>query len=259
MSIVDLLGSPRPAIVVGAAQGIGFEVAAQLSRYSMATRLVLIDIEERKLKEAADSLRGADAGLEIETIVADVRDELAIAEAVQSFDEPGYGVVVAGMFEGGPTVEVERDSLERVLSVDLLGCLLAGRTIGGHFATSGGGSLVVVTSTASRIPHLGQAAYAAAKAGLAQAMRVLGLELAGDGVRVNMVAPGPTNTRLVQRSFDPDKMAEGDHARYRVKIPRGRIAAPEEIASAVVVLLSDALRHVYFQELIVDGGETLGM
>lgn len=258
MTMRDLLGSPRPAIVVGAAQGIGFEVAAQLSRYAMASKLVLVDIDEEKLNEAAETLR-ADVGPEVEAIVADVGDEVAIAHAIQSFSEPGYGVVVAGMFEGGPTVEVERDSLERVLSVDLLGCLLAGRTIAGHFAKAGGGSLVVVTSTASRIPHLGQAAYAAAKAGLAQAMRVLGLELANDGVRINMVAPGPTNTRLVQRSFDPDKMHEGDHARYRVKIPRGRIAAAEEIASAVVVLLSDALRHVYFQELVVDGGETLGM
>jgi 2,3-dihydro-2,3-dihydroxybenzoate dehydrogenase len=123
---------------------------------------------------------------------------------------------------------------------------------------SGGGAIVAVTSSAGREPHLEQANYAAAKAGLAQAMRVLGLESAPDGVRVNCVAPGITATRLLRNLPHHGELADGDHERYRNRIPRGRIATPEEIATVVALLLSDAMAHVYSQELIVDGGETLG-
>ena len=254
-----LLGAPRPAVVVGAAQGIGYAVAEELCRLSMARRIALVDIDGEQLDGAAATLRAAYPGVPVEAIAADVRDEDAVAGAVASFDEPALGVVVAGIFEGGPLVDMDRASFERVIDVNLVGACMAARVMARRFAQVGGGSIVAVSSIGSRVPRLEQAAYAATKSGLVQAMRVLGLETAPAGVRVNVVAPGPTNTRLVQRSFDPVGMAAGDLERYRTKIPRGRIATTREIGTAVAVMLSKAMDHVYLQELVVDGGETLGM
>lgn len=254
-----LLGAPRPAVVVGAAQGIGYAVAEELCRLTMTRRIALVDIDAEALDAAAKELAEAFPDVTVEAIAADVRDEDAVAGVVTGFDGPALGVVVAGIFEGGPLVDMDRSSFERVVDVNLVGACMAARVLARRFAEIGGGSLVAVSSIGSRVPRLEQAAYAATKSGLVQAMRVLGLEVAPAGVRVNVVAPGPTNTRLVQRSFDPVGMAAGDLARYRTRIPRGRIATTREIATAISVLLSDAMAHVYLQELVVDGGETLGM
>lgn len=238
-TLTDLLGPARPAVVVGAAQGIGREIAAQLLRYGLAERLILVDVDGERLGRAVEDLARGHA-VPVEAVVADLRDEKAMAAAMRGVDGPAFGVVVAGVFEGGPTVSVETSSIARVVDVNLLGAMAAARVIARRLAEVGGGSLVAVTSTASRIPHLEQAAYAASKAGLAQAMRVLGLEMAEHGVRVNTVAPGPTNTRLVRLALDTKPLADGDLDRYRSRIPRGRIAEAAEIASVIVLLLSDA-------------------
>lgn len=105
------------------------------------------------------------------------------------------------------------------------------------------------------------AAYAASKAATAMFVRCLGLELARSGVRCNLVSPGSTDTEM-QRSLWRDDAAEqrvvdGDPASYRVGIPLGRIADPEDIAEAVVFLAGDRARHITMQDLYVDGGATL--
>ena len=77
-------------------------------------------------------------------------------------------------------------------------------------------------------------------------------------MRVNCVAPGLTETRLVAAFPHKGRLVDGDHDRYRNRIPRAKLASAEEMATSVAVLLSDAMQHVYLQELVVDGGETLG-
>jgi 2,3-dihydro-2,3-dihydroxybenzoate dehydrogenase len=255
----DLLGPPRPAMVIGAAQGIGREVAMQLLRFGLADRLVLVDVDAELLQQTTDELSGTAPGVTIVPVVASMTDEDEIVRAATHLDRPGFGVVAAGIFEGGPTVGVARSSMAHVIEVNLLGALLAARAIADRLAAVGGGSLVALTSAASRKPNLEQGAYAASKAGLAQGMRVLGLEMAQHDVRVNLVAPGPTRTRMIRNSLDPKGLGQGDADRFRIRIPRGRIAEPSELASVIVAILSDAFQHVYLQEIVVDGGELLGM
>jgi 2,3-dihydro-2,3-dihydroxybenzoate dehydrogenase len=253
-----LVGEPKGAVVVGSAQGIGHAVCERLLGLGMTDRLLMVDIDAATLADAAHDLGRVNPTVRIDTLVADVRDEALLDAALQKLGPIGLGAVVAGMAEHSPLRSMTEESLRRVIDINLVGAVLAARTMARHMAAGVGGSIVAVTSSAGREPHLDQANYAAAKAGLAQAMRILGLESAPDGVRVNCVAPGITATRLLRNLPHDGELADGDHDRYRNRIPRRRIATPDEIATVIALLLSEAMGHVYLQEIIVDGGETLG-
>jgi 2,3-dihydro-2,3-dihydroxybenzoate dehydrogenase len=124
------------------------------------------------------------------------------------------------------------------------------------------GSIVTVSSNAAGVPRAGMAAYGASKAAATMYTKALGLELAEFGIRANVVAPGTTRTpMLAPLGAGVDEVAAaavvGDPLRFKVGIPLGRVAEPDDIASAVAFLASDAARHITLAELYVDGGATL--
>ncbi|MGH3756449.1 SDR family NAD(P)-dependent oxidoreductase [Actinophytocola sp.] len=249
-----LFGPRRPVIVLGAAHGIGAAVVARLCAWEMVDEVVLVDQDAAGLEAVAAQ---GFPGVRLHPVIASLADDLTDACAV--LDRPGYGVVTAGVFAGGPSLTVDRESIQRVVETDLVGAVLAARTVAARLAEVGGGSLAVLSSIAARVPRHEQLAYSAAKAGLSQAMRVLGMEVAPLGVRVNTVAPGATDTRFIPPHLDRTTLASGDGTTYRGRIPRGSITTADEVAQTVAVLLSPAMRHVYLHELVVDGGESLGV
>ncbi|WP_058234457.1 SDR family oxidoreductase [Devriesea agamarum] len=124
-------------------------------------------------------------------------------------------------------------------------------------------AIVAVTSNAARVPRIGMGAYGAAKASASSLATTLALELADQQIRCNVVCPGSTDTAM-QREFwgeNPDAghkaAVHGDAAQYRLGIPLGRLASPEDVADAVAYLLSPGARHLTMQELYVDGGASL--
>jgi 2,3-dihydro-2,3-dihydroxybenzoate dehydrogenase len=126
----------------------------------------------------------------------------------------------------------------------------------------GAGSIVTVGSNAATVPRTQMAAYAASKAASHQFTRCLGLELAAHGIRCNIVAPGSTDTPMQRQLWTDAQAAErivrGSIESFRTGIPLGRIAAPADVAEAVLFLLSNAARHITLHTLCVDGGATLG-
>lgn len=249
-------GDRRPAVIVGAAHGIGAAVVEQLCVLGMVDEAALVDRDAGALASTVSKLGQRFPEVTLRPVVAAMPDRLT--DACRVLDRPGYGVIAAGVFEGGPSLSVDRASIEQVVSTDLVAAVLAARTICAGLADAGGGSFVAISSVAARIPRPEQIAYAAAKAGLSHAMRVLGLEVAPLGVRVNTVAPGATDTRFIPAGLDRTRLTAGDSASYRARIPRGSIATPAEIAQTIALLLSPAMRHVYLHELVIDGGESLG-
>jgi 2,3-dihydro-2,3-dihydroxybenzoate dehydrogenase len=125
------------------------------------------------------------------------------------------------------------------------------------------GAVVTVTSNAAGTARADMAAYAASKAAAAMFTKCLGLEVAGFGIRCNVVAPGSTDTPMLTSMWrDPSgrtRTVRGDPGTFRVGIPLGRVASPDDVAEAVAFLLSDRARHITMHDLTVDGGATLGV
>lgn len=146
-----------------------------------------------------------------------------------------------------------REDFRRVLDVNLTGAFVCAQTAARAMVARGrGGRIINVTSILERVPLEGGASYCASKAALEMLSRVMALELAGDGIRVNAVAPGHAATPMNfgEQQVDP----------YRVQrdvIPLGRPAAPEEIAALIVFLASSGGSYVTGSSFLVDGGLSL--
>lgn len=131
-----------------------------------------------------------------------------------------------------------------------------------QFQEKRAGSVVAVASNAAHVPRVEMAGYAASKAALVSLVRCAGLELAAFGVRCNIVSPGSTDTAM-QRMLWADESGEaatiaGFPGQFKLGIPLGRIARPEDIAEAVAFMASEQARHITMQDIVVDGGATLG-
>ncbi|WP_406209772.1 2,3-dihydro-2,3-dihydroxybenzoate dehydrogenase [Kitasatospora sp. NBC_01560] len=237
----------RTALVTGASQGIGAAVAALLT--ARGAHVVACD-----LSPSGPS-----------THRLDVTDAAAV-EALVERAEQEHGpldilVNVAGVLHSEPALGISDENWQHTFAVNTTGVFHTCRSVGRRMAARGRGSIVTVGSNAAGVPRVNMAAYAASKAATAMYMRCLGLELASSGVRCNLVSPGSTDTPM-QRALWTDedserRVIEGDLAGYRVGIPLGRIAAPEDVAEAVLFLASDRARHITMHDLYVDGGATL--
>jgi len=160
----------------------------------------------------------------------------------------------AGIQAASPTHEMSMDAYDRVLAVNLRGAFLCSREAIRHFLDRGGGGVILNnTSVHETMPKPQYAPYAASKAGLGALGKTLALEYAGQGIRVNTVAPGAIRTPINREwAEDPEKKAlvEGH-------IPLGRAGEPEEIAAVFAFLASDEAAYITGQTIYVDGGLTL--
>jgi 2,3-dihydro-2,3-dihydroxybenzoate dehydrogenase len=250
-----------PVLVTGAASGIGRAIALRLAAEGRSVALVDRDGEGLALVAKEAERDGAAAA---SAWVGDVRDAASLGRAVKEFSEqvgPLAGIAsAAGVLEPGGLGSVTPESWQRHFDVNTTGVL--------HLLQAGsaylrdGGAVVVISSNAARVPRTGMLAYAASKAATSALARAAGLELAGRGIRVNVVEPGSTDTPM-QRDLWPDAEAgyaaalQGDAAQFRIGIPLGRLADPDDVAAVAAFLLSDAARHVTLQQLFVDGGASL--
>ncbi|MBD2810833.1 2,3-dihydro-2,3-dihydroxybenzoate dehydrogenase [Xenorhabdus sp. Vera] len=125
-----------------------------------------------------------------------------------------------------------------------------------------GGVIVTITSDAAYIPRIGMSAYSASKAALKSLAQTVGLELAQYGVRCNIVSPGSTNTDMQRAMWMvPDaeqQRIKGDAQKFKLGIPLGKIAQPQEIAMTILFLASEQASHITLQDITIDGGSSLG-
>jgi 2,3-dihydro-2,3-dihydroxybenzoate dehydrogenase len=213
--------------------------------------------------EGIRRLAGEHPGL-VADHVADVADPVAVETVVDAV-ECGLGPVgilvnVAGVLHTGPVVDCADAAWAETFSVNAGGVFHTCRAVARRMVPRSAGSIVTVASNAAGVPRAGMAAYAASKAAATVFTKCLGLELAGHGIRCNVVAPGSTDTAMQRATWTDgraDPVITGDLGTYRTGIPLGRIASPQDIADAVLFLLSDQARHITMHNLYVDGGATL--
>lgn len=252
----------RVALVTGGAGGIGAAVSAALG--ARGASLAVVDRD-------AEAVRSVVAKLDAEGVTAvafpaDVSDreqvEAVVAEVEERLGPIDYLVNAAGVLRLGTTLGFTDEDLATTFAVNVNGVCFTSRAVVSRMVPRGRGAVVTVTSNASGTPRVGMAAYAASKAAAAMFTKCLGLEVARYGIRCNVVAPGSTDTPMLRSMWrdaeGPRWTVEGSLADYRLGIPLGRIAAPAQVADAVVFLLSDQAAHITMHELTVDGGATLG-
>lgn len=247
----------KVALVTGAGGGIGLAVNRLL--LESGARVVATDTDPGM---AALSTLACDA-LRCETL--DVRDSGAV-EALVSTVEAEWGAIdigvnVAGILATDTISETSDETWRNVFAVNTDGVFHVGRALAKVMTPRGRGAIVTVSSNAAGIPRHSMAAYAASKAAATMFTRCLGLELAPHGIRCNIVAPGstltPMQTGMWVDESGADKVIAGNLEGYKTGIPLRKLAAPDDIAHAVLFLLSDQAGHIAMSDLYVDGGATL--
>jgi NAD(P)-dependent dehydrogenase (short-subunit alcohol dehydrogenase family) len=192
----------------------------------------------------------------------DVRDEDAVDRALdgveQTLGPPALLVHSAAIAPAAaPCLELSVREFREVLDVDLLGAFVTARAAAVRMRRAGGGSMVLVSSAAGLRARPGLAAYGAAKAGVIQLAKVLAVELAEHGIRVNCVSPGVTLTPLMLRSWGTADPAEAfRRADAQAPIPLGRLVTAEEVADAILYLGTGS-GAVTGHNLVVDGGRSV--
>lgn len=238
--------SKGSVVITGAGSGIGFATARLLldEGYSV----LACDLTRGRLEEIDHANLHFDA--------LDVRDASALRASVAGEEARGQAiaglVTCAGVLKRMPYLELDEETFDRHLDINLKGTLFACQAVLPAMRRQRRGSIVMFSSSIARAGSGTGAHYAASKGGVLGLMRSLALEVAREGVRVNAISPGVTDTPMPRaHSTDAQLYAKAD------AIPLARIGQPQDMAQAVLFLLGEDSSYVTGQDLRVDGGNNL--
>ncbi len=244
----------RCAVVTGAGGGIGRWLAAGLG--VAGARVLLTDLDAGGVEEVRSGL--ASAGIEVHTLVADLRaddtPDLIVAEAVRRFGSLDVLVNNAAVNRRMPILEMDRETWELITDVNLRVPYFLSRAAARAMSERSGGAIVNVSSLSALYALEQISVYAPSKAALSNLTRVMALEWASAGIRVNAIAPGFMDTPLAAPIWQ-----HADRSRWLLnRVPLQRPGRPDELVATCQLLASDAGSFLTGQTILVDGGFLAG-
>ncbi|QEC47973.1 SDR family oxidoreductase [Baekduia soli] len=237
-------------VVTGGASGIGLAVVDRALDTGTFARCAVLDRGEGGFADLQERHGGR-----VRFVSCDVSDEAGVVAAFAEVDDwsPRIGglVTCAGVARFTPSLELDQERWDEVLSVNLTGLMFSCREAARRMGPAGGGAIVNLASVSAMVGYPRRLAYSTSKAAVAGLTRTLAVEWAPEGIRVNAVAPGYTRTAMVQKLIDNGDI---DHDTYAALAPQNRFGEPSEIAAPIVFLLSDAASFITGVTLPIDGG-----
>jgi NAD(P)-dependent dehydrogenase (short-subunit alcohol dehydrogenase family) len=261
---VDASGSAfrldgKRALIVGAAQGMGKACAGVFE--ALGATLCLADLDVKRVEQARSSFAQPD---DHSAHAVDVADEASVDELLREVIDVSGGldivVCTAGVLYPAPFLDQTTEEWDKTFAVNARGAFLVAQRSARHMVERGNGGRIILFSSivGTSVVRRNNVAYCASKAAVAQAVRAMALELGPYNITVNAISPGSTETEMLvstQSAGDIESVIRGDAAQWRLGIPLGRLAQPEDQAFATAFLASDAARHISGQEIAVDGAQ----
>ena len=237
----------KVAIVTGATQGIGLACAERLLREG--ARVMLVDIKPegasvaRQLGEQARFFT-ADVSLKVDV-------DAMIAATMSEFGRIDILINNAGVTHAADFLDLSEDDFDRVLRINLKSMFLCSQAAARHMVRQNSGCIINMSSVNAELAIPNQVPYVVSKGGINQLTKVMALNLAPHGIRVNGIGPGTILTELAKKA-----VLASPEARHTIlsRTPAGRCGEPEEIASVAAFLASDDASYMTGQTMYVDGG-----
>ncbi|CAN5289776.1 SDR family oxidoreductase [soil metagenome] len=243
----------KTALITGAAQGFGFGIAETFVREG--ARFAVLDLNGDKAEEAARAIGGEAFAVTCDVAKADSVDT-AVARVIATFGRLDIVVNNAGTTHRNmPMTDVTEEEFDRVFAVNVKSIYLMAKATVPHFRKHGGGVILNIGSTAGVRPRPGLTWYNGSKGAVNLLSKSMAVELAGDRIRVNAIAPVAGETPLLATFMGEDTPEK--RAQFRASIPWGRLSTPQDMANAALYLCSDDAEMVTGTVLAVDGGRCI--
>ncbi len=241
----------KVAFVTGFGSGLGRAIAILFAKEGAAVAGTSTTESKGKETVAAIESGGGKALFFAGDVGNSAQIESFIEETVRKFG--GLDIVVnsAGVRTNGSITEITEEEWDRTLDTNLKGAFVVSRLAIPEMKNRGGGAIIHIAARSGMLGQSGRAAYCASKGGMVRLTEAMAMDHAPDRIRVNCICPGPTRTPMVDTST-PEKLA-----RYKTRVPLGRIGEPEDVAYAALYLASDEASFVTAAILPVDGGMRL--
>ena len=244
----------KTAIITGAGSGLGQAAAIRLAKEGI--NIAAVDINEKGGRETVETAKqnGVDA-LFIKADVSNPEDVKSYVEqTIEHFGSIDYFFNNAGISGSGSYfLDSKIEEIQQIVNINLMGALYGVRYVAEAMLKNGGGSIVNTASSAGVIGQDSVVTYSATKHGIIGLTKSMVAEYAKDGLRVNAIAPGPTETPMVKAFYEANPSMKENATKG---IPQRRLGTPEEVAELVTFLLTSEAQYINGEVIRIDGGFT---
>ena len=244
----------KVAIITGAGSGLGQAVAIRLAKEKI--NIVAVDINEEGGQDTVEMVK--QSGMDAMFIKADVSKagdvKNYVDQTVERFGTIDYFFNNAGISGSGSYfLDTQIEEIQQIVNINLMGALYGVRYVAEVMLKNGAGSIVNTASSAGVIGQDSVVTYSATKHGIIGLTKSMVAEYAKDGLRINAIAPGPTETPMVKAFYEANPSMKENATKG---IPQKRLGTPEEVAELVTFLLTSKAQYINGEVIRIDGGFT---